>query len=358
MANNPYISQITLPTGSTYDIKDAEARDLIAALHNWSYVVATDAATTPQGVQWDDDGTTITGTLLPTNATMYKIYLVPSDESANDIYAEYVTINPSESTYSWEMFGTTKLPDLSQYLSKAEAGDLAYKNSVAGTLTDYVTGGSGSFTGTAATLTTTPAGSVSVSTLGTTAQTATVSPDASGTATYTPAGSVTGTFTGSATQSTGTFTPEGSVAAPTITKTVAGATTNVTGIASVGTLPSATMPTYTVANEVLTITAGSFSAGTLPEAAAAVACKTGDATYEASAPAFTGSAGTVNVSGTPEGSISAAFSGTGVRLVTSGIDVPSSYSATFTGSPDSISYTPAGSVTVDLTTGTKPFTAS
>lgn len=37
MAENPYISKITLPSGNTYDIKDATAREAIAALEGGSY---------------------------------------------------------------------------------------------------------------------------------------------------------------------------------------------------------------------------------------------------------------------------------------------------------------------------------
>lgn len=90
----------------------------------------------------------------------------------------------------------------------------------------------------------------------------------------------------------GNFTPQGSVSAPTISVKTAGSTASVTGISSVGSLP--TMPTYTVANEVLTITAG--SQGSLPTKATAVTVKTGDAVYQASQPTFTGTQGTVSVS--------------------------------------------------------------
>jgi hypothetical protein len=101
----------------------------------------------------------------------------------------------------------------------------------------------------------------------------------------------------------------------------------VNSITAVGTLPSLTT---TVTNEVLTI---GWSAGTLPTKGSDTTVKTGDASYTASAPAFTG---------------------TGVRLVTGNIAVPSSYTASFTGTEGnlSVSGTPSGSVSSTFS-GTK-----
>ena len=70
------ISKITLPSGSTYDIKDTVAREMASG--GVSFVLSVDAATTPYGVQWDDNGTTITGTLVASSSTKSKFYLVPN----------------------------------------------------------------------------------------------------------------------------------------------------------------------------------------------------------------------------------------------------------------------------------------
>ena len=110
-----------------------------------------------------------------------------------------------------------------------------------------------------------------------------------------------------------TYQPGGTVSTPTISIETAGTTTTVNSITDVGTLPSATMPTYTVSDEVLTITAGTFDAGTLPTKGVDTTVKTGDATYEASQPTFTGDA---------------------VRLETDNIAVPTS--ATFTGTQGTV----------------------
>lgn len=288
---NPEISQITLPSGSTYDLKDQTSRDLIAAINNWDYVVAHDAASTPYGVEWDDDGTTITGTLVASADTMYKIYLVPNDAGGNNGFDEYVTVHPDVSTYSWEMFGSVEVPDLSNYVSKDEAGDLAYKDTASGsgtvsvpaTFTSTFTGGSGSVT-----VTGTTTGDVSL-----TKSNVTVSKASSGTSTY---------------------TPEGSVSAPTISVSSAGATSTVANVTDVG-----SMPTYTVSNEVLTITGGAVPT------TSNVTVKTGDASYTASTPTFTG---------------------TGARLIT---DSEVATAASFTGGSMTSTGTATASGTVSTT---------
>ena len=287
---NPYISEITLPSGSVYSIKDSEARDLIAAINNWDYVVAHDAASTPYGVEWDDDGTTITGTLVASADTMYRIYLVPNDAGGDNGFAEYITVHES-STYSWEMFGSVEVPDLSNYVSKDEAGDLAYKDSASGSGTVSVpatfistfTGGSGSVT-----VTGTTTGDVSL-----TKSNVTVSKASTGATTY---------------------TPEGSVSAPTISVSSAGATSTVANVTDVG-----SMPTYTVSNEVLTITGGAVPT------TSNVTVKTGDASYTASTPTFTG---------------------TGARLIT---DSEVATAASFTGGSMTSTGTATASGTVSTT---------
>ena len=88
----------------------------------------------------------------------------------------------------------------------------------------------------------------------------------------------------------GSYTPAGSVSAPTVNLTTAGSTASITPIATVGTLPELTT---TVTNETLTI---SFSKGSLPTKGDDVTVKTGDATYSATQPTFNGTAATITVS--------------------------------------------------------------
>ena len=265
---NPTIWQVTLPTGSIYDIEDKVARQ--AAAKGTEMVPCTNAADTPEGVQWNKNGTLITGTLEASSATQSKFYLVPlDDEEDNNIFAEYITVVKEQGAltiYLWEMIGTTKI-DLSMF------GDLAYKDSATGAFT--------------------PNGSIAVN-------------EANGTGTsYTPGGTV---YVNESTGSGTSYTPEGIVGAPSISKVTAGSTDSITPFGSAGSLPELSM---TVSNGNLAI---AFNQGSLPSGGTPVTVKTGDATYEASAPsfqgvekklafggtekklAFTGSSGTVNVS--------------------------------------------------------------
>lgn len=83
------------------------------------------------------------------------------------------------------------------------------------------------------------------------------------------------------------YTPAGSVSAPTVS--VAVNTASVTPITDVGTLPSFTAA---VENEVLKL---GFSAGNLPTKGTAVEVATGIKSASASAPKFTGGASTITV---------------------------------------------------------------
>lgn len=362
---NPYLDQIELPSGNTYDLVDSGARDLIAAINNWEYVVCTSAANTPKDVTWDDGGTTITGTLVAASTTMYKIYLVPSINGTSDIYDEYVTVNPSGSTYTWEMFGNTKLPDMTQYVknksghSGGTAGELGYKDTASGSTTvavpkTYTT----TFTGKekSVSVSGTPDGSVSSSFTGSDTYFKTASEVATGASftgssmtssgKFTPSGSVSLTNSNQSTtvtpaeSGTSTYTPSGSVAAPTISVVSAGATTSINNPTkkTVVTDMSVANPSSTTATGELVYCSVSGTKLSLKKfvettgdsiSTTATTVKTGDASYSASAPAFTG---------------------TGVRLVTGNISVPSS--ASFSGTEGNVSVSGTTTGSVNVTKGT------
>lgn len=206
------ISKITLPTGSTYDIKDAEARELIAEITNYTSYLG------------------VTTTELVDGATTNPIMINGvSTVAENGNIANYGSKEFIFNGTNWNEFG-----DLSGL------GDLAFKDSATGSFT--------------------PVGTVSQP-----------------------------TFAGSSTTSTGTFTPEGSI-------NVEMNTTTVNSITDVGSLP-----TFTVSNENLTIGAGSLpTKGANTTVATTVKTKT-----------FTGTEGSVSVSGTPSGTVSQpSFTGT------------------------------------------------
>jgi len=363
MPDPVYISKITLPSGSTYEIKDAKAWSDIEDLRNAiSGGVSFIGVTT---TEISDGSTTNPITINNKSVTAIKGNLVIYDEGE----------------FLWDGAQWVAMGDLSAL------GTLAYKNSASGTFTPAGTitntnfsgkslTSTGSFTpsGTIApTLsasTTTSTGAVTfVTSLGTksfsgteatikpkvtAAGTVAISTSSTGTANYTPAGTVSASFSGTSFNSTGSYTPSGTVTigtgsgtanytpAGTITVSAAGGTTTVNSITAVGTLPEFTA---TVANENLTL---GFSQGTLPTKGENTTVKTGDATYKFSGTGaqltgtFTGSAKTVTVSGTPTGTITnASFEGTGAVL-----------KATFTGSEveGTATYTPAGTVTVGANT--------
>lgn len=309
------ISKITLPSGQSYDLKDAAAR---ADIEDIQRAISG-------GLKFIGETTTA----LTDGATTNPITI--NGESVTAVSGNLVLYGNKEFLFDGAKW--IEMGDLSLL------GALAYKNSASGTYTPAGTVSQPSFTGSSASVTIeatdsatgnyqpkgtvsqptfsgssmtssgsfTPAGSVSVSTNATVNKTATVAPAATGEATYTPAGSV---------------------SAPTISVASAGSTTTVNSITAVGSLPSFTA---TVASETLTM---GWNAGTLPTKGSNTTVKTGDASYSASQPSF---------------------SGTGVRLVTGNIAVPSTYTASFTGTEGSVSVsgTPSGTVSQPTFTGTK-----
>lgn len=120
------ISKITLPSGNTYDIKDAVAREAIAG--GVSFIVAWNGTSTPvvadipAGVVVTYNGTDYTGTLSAESSQPGAFYLVKSSDTAKDFYSEYVAIGTTGSK-SWEKLGDTTI-DLSQL------GELAWKDTV------------------------------------------------------------------------------------------------------------------------------------------------------------------------------------------------------------------------------------
>ena len=121
------MSHITLPSGNTYEIKDAYAREILAA--GIQFVICYDGTATPvvanipAGVTVTYNGTEYTGTMPASSAEPLHFYLVLAK---NNVYAEYVSIKSGSSepyTYSWELLGDTSL-DLSSL------GALAWKDTV------------------------------------------------------------------------------------------------------------------------------------------------------------------------------------------------------------------------------------
>ncbi|MBR0470778.1 MAG: hypothetical protein IJJ55_06150 [Clostridia bacterium] len=235
------ISKITLPSGSTYDLKDSGARQLIAdiAAAGLTYVVVSE---------------------LPaaSSSTMGTIYLTPvATAGSNDNYDEWLTLRSGDEgsyTYSWEKIGNTSM-DLSNYVADGDTislGSITSGSNTTGisvsdhTVTQGSVEASGSFT---------PAGSNAASAV-------TISPTTDTVYSMTSAGSVTAGVAASYSQGTDTFNAN----TPTVidtTKFSGGSFTR--GSFSGGSFTqgtdSFTAPSYTVTSETLTIGAASFTQG-------------------------------------------------------------------------------------------------
>ena len=120
----PDISKIKLPSGNTYDIKDAVAREMISGgvsfIIGWNGTGVPDVAQIPAGVKVIYNNQEYTGTLSPADAQAGSFNLVRSSTSAGvkDAYDEYVVVKPSDdtSTWVWEKIGDTQV-DLSDVVT-------------------------------------------------------------------------------------------------------------------------------------------------------------------------------------------------------------------------------------------------
>ena len=254
----PMLFTITLPSGTTYQIVDQGARDLIKELMNfreWLGITTSNI----------EDGSTTNPIVIEGESVTAVAGDVVSRSSDNKDFI-------LSSTGVWQNFGNLQ-----------GLGALAFKNSASGSYT--------------------PQGSVSASFSG-------ESLTSSGK--FTPQGSVSASFSGESLTSSGKFTPQGSVSSTGGTKTIKQFKTQ------------GSMPTYTVSDGNLTISAGVLPTGE--------DVSVGDGSVSSS---FTGTEGNVSVSGTPSGSVSGSFSGTEGNVSVSG--TPSgSVSGSFTGTAATI----------------------
>jgi len=418
------ISKIKLPNGTEYNIKDAVAREIAGGGLQFRGVTTTAITDGAETTSYKIG----TNTLTAANGDMVvygnKEFVFSTADNKwhelGDNTAFKALAYKDSASGSYKPAGTVSKPTFTGSSSNVS---VTVANNTNGNYTPAGTVSKPTFTGSEMTASGsfTPAGSVTVTTKTTTNKTATVAPAASGTVTYTPAGSVaaptftgtqatissTGTYTpagsvsltntnktalvSKATSGDATYTPAGTVSAPTISVASGGAGTttkikNPTSVtvaqAVVAAAPGATAPSnsivyYGVSGETLSLYQLGYTTGasiTTTE----VTVKTGDASYVASAPTFTGT-GARLVTGnipvptsasftgtedtisstatyTPAGSNSAPdFTGTGVRLVTGDIAVPATYTGSFTGTAGNVSVTgtPEGSVSQPTFSGTK-----
>lgn len=118
------ISKITLPSGNTYEIKDATAREMISGgisfIVAWDGTAAPVVANVPKGVVIIYNSTTYTGTMEASAAQAGAFYLVKSSTQVGvkDVYDEYVVADIG-GTKEWEKLGDTQV-DLSDVVMGVE----------------------------------------------------------------------------------------------------------------------------------------------------------------------------------------------------------------------------------------------
>lgn len=270
MPDKTYISQIKLPSGSVYDIKDAEARELIEALGKPTHFIGE------------------TTSKLEDGATTNPITI--GGESVTAVAGDIVVYINSEFIYDgakWILLGD---------LSGLKA--LAYKDSASGTYTPAGTVSQPTFSNgeVEASGSYTPAGSVTLTTsevsvvsgvdksTGSVYGKATDGSVTAGSAASIASGFVTNGSAASASFTEGTFTPNVPTAIDTSKFNAGALPTKAEDTFSAGTLPTKAADTFsagtqaalstTVSNEVLEIgftantlpsfTEGAFTQGTLP----------------------------------------------------------------------------------------------
>ena len=273
------ISIITLPSGSSYNLKDADARASIeklksnlGSLGNYRGVTTTELT---------DGATTSPISVKDGNSTVQVTPSNPGDWVVDSSNVSYIWTGSQ-----WDQIG-----------SAGALKSLAYKDSASGSYT--------------------PSGTVTVSSAGT---------QATITSSFTPKGTV-----------SGSVTPKGSNASSSVTITPT--TTSVysmtsEGSVTKGTIPSCTFPSLTtsVSGETLTLgwSAGSFSAGTatsvtLPTrsqvtnlwngvSAATAAAQTFTGASSAVSATFTGTAGSATATYTPVVTSTGTFKGTAATV--------------------------------------------
>lgn len=325
MADTLSISKITLPSGTQYEIKDTYARSIIESIVGGDAVVFIGVSTTAI-TDGGAEKPTIDGKQVTPNSGQLFFYGTE----------EFIWGKDNK----WHALGSLE-----------SLGTLAYKNTASGTITPTGTVSQPTFTGSeaAVTITSTDNTSGNYQPKGTVSTPTFTGTSFNSTGKFTPSGDITLTNTNktatvsAAASGTTTYTPSGSVSTPTITVATAGSTTTIKNPTSqtvaktvVAAAPGTTAPAnaityYSVSNENLSLYQLGYTTGE-SITTSNVAVKNGDASYQASQPTFTG---------------------TGARLVTDNISVPSS--ATFSGTEGNItvSGTATGNVSKPTFTGTK-----
>ena len=338
--NNYLISQITLPSGNTYQIKDAWARDQISALTGGSAVVFVGVSTTPL----TDGGTerpTIEGSQV--TATTGQIYFYGTQE--------FIYGNDSK----WHALGSLDVLGDLAYVDTAQGSYTPSGSIHVGLINNQTTVGF-EFTekadnASASQYNYQPKGTVSIVTDTTNTKTATVSPvtiAANKPKTYTPAGTISGYKNlPISVQTAGTDTELRIPASKTVVTGVVAGSSVTAGVSEI------TYCSVDGTTETLTLGKIGYSSGdsvTIPAQGHGTRVKTGDAAYQINPSAadniltFTGQDVRLE---TENIAVKGTFTGKKVEITgstTSNVQVSSDAAQTyFDGTQATITVSPAGS---------------
>lgn len=344
MPNNATISKITLPSGNTYDLKDAFARSQIDALKGTTSSVMSYIGTT--------------STELVDGAATSPITLVKGDDTETHVPAQGEVAVYDNQSFAWTG------DQWDQLGSAGPLKALAYKDSVSGTYKPSGTISKPSFTGseTSVSVSGTPTGTVSTPTFAGTQGNVSVSGIPKGTVSAptfkgsegtvsvsgTPSGTVSVSTGAPASSETANYTPAGTV-------TVNPTTATIQQITNVGKSPAWTA---SVADENLTI---DWDAGAVPtRAGVSVATGVQNATFVGTGTkisgTFSGSELTSSGTFTPAGTNTApTFSGSELTSTGNFTPVGTVSAPKFTGNAltSTGTFTPEGEVSTPTFTGTE-----
>ena len=346
---NPLISQVTLPSGVTYDIKDGWSREQIAAIYeliesgmHYIGAIADGAAN-----QIEDGSTKNPVTIKGEGSTTKSVTAIAGD---------IVTQGADEFIFdgtAWHEFG-----DLS------ELGEMAFVDTASASYTPAGTVSQPTFTGSSSNVTITatdnssgnyqPKGTVSQPTFSGTESSVTITATDNASGNYQPKGTVSQpTFSGTS------FSSSGSVNIPTSAETTLTTTSSTVTVSKANSGTATYTPEGTVSGtavELNTTSVNSITAvGTLPAWSATVPENTENLTFSWSAGTLPTKGSAQTVATTVKTVTDPTFSGTGARLVSSSFDLPTGAetSLTTTSTPITVSGTPTGTVSQPTFTGTK-----
>lgn len=362
------ISQITLPSGTTYNLKDAWAREQIETLVGGNAVVFRGVSSTALSDGGNENPTVNSAAVTTKNTGDLYFYnkeefIYGSDSKwhslgpqlqnlGNLAYKDSVTVKYDKTTsITSSFFGEEVVIPVGP--SRTGVGSTHIHNVI-------VNGSNSTFTGEKQSFNVpfTPSGSISY-----TKKNETISGN------YTPSGTISQVQIPSETvQSTGLFTPSGTVSIPTISLNTAGSTATIKNPTkvTVAKTVAAAAPTSTVSNEItyynvanqnLTLYKIGYTTGD-SITTSNVTVKTGDATYKSSRPSFTGTENSVEVEGLYHGfTTTPTFTGREQNLSYT-IEIPSTFN--FSGSAGHVqfNYTPNGTVSFNVNTESTSLAAS